>query len=125
MNESPGVLLRRSMSSEAGVEREGEGPSISVMSKKALPFVMKSGEEEIDQAGIGELPDLVDHAVLVGDRKIGDGEVGWVFVRIIAAAAEDQFFGGEGGVGVEHVDLLAVGAGGLEKGEAVGFVLGE
>ena len=38
---------------------------------------------------------------------------------------EDEFFGGEGGVGVEHVDLLAVGAGGLEEGEAVGLVLGE
>ena len=38
---------------------------------------------------------------------------------------EDEFFGGEGGVGVEHVDLLAVGAGGLEEGHAVGFVLGE
>ena len=39
--------------------------------------------------------------------------------------AEDELFGGEGGVGVEHVDLLAVGAGGFEEGEAVGFVLGE
>ncbi len=39
--------------------------------------------------------------------------------------SEDEFFGGEGGVGVEHVDLLAVGAGGFEEGEAVGFVLGE
>ena len=38
---------------------------------------------------------------------------------------EDEFFGGEGGVGVEHVDLLAVGAGGLEEGETVGLVLGE
>ena len=39
--------------------------------------------------------------------------------------AEDELFGGEAGVGVEHVDLLAVGAGGLEEGEAVGLVLGE
>ena len=39
--------------------------------------------------------------------------------------AEDELFGGEGGVGVEHVDLLAVGAGGFEEGEAVGLVLGE
>ena len=38
---------------------------------------------------------------------------------------EDEFFGGEGGVGVEHVDLLAVGPGGFEEGEAVGLVLGE
>jgi hypothetical protein len=38
---------------------------------------------------------------------------------------EDEFFGGKGWVGVEHVDLLAVGAGGLEEGEAVGLVLGE
>ena len=41
------------------------------------------------------------------------------------AGSEDEFFGGEAGVGVEHVDLLAVGAGGLEEGEAVGLVLGE
>ena len=42
-----------------------------------------------------------------------------------SVCAEDELFGGEGGVGVEHVDLLAVGAGGLEEGEAVGLVLGE
>ena len=38
---------------------------------------------------------------------------------------EDGLLGGEGGVGVEHVNLLAVGAGGLEEGEPVGLVLGE
>ncbi len=71
--------------------------------------------------GVGELPDAVDDAVLVGD-----GEVGWVVVEAVWGwALEDEFFGGEGGVGVEHVDLLAVGAGGFEEGEAVGFVLGE
>ena len=42
-----------------------------------------------------------------------------------AVGAEDEFLGGEGGVGVEHVDLLAVGAGGFEEGEAVGLVFGE
>ena len=57
---------------------------------------------------------------------VGDGEVGWVVVEAVRKCAlEDEFFGGEGGVGVEHVDLLAVGAGGFEEGEAVGFVLGE
>ncbi len=63
---------------------------------------------------VGELPDAVDDLVLVGDFEVGGG-----------AGVEDEFFGGEGRVGVEHVDLLAVGAGGFEEGEAVGLVLGE
>ncbi len=84
-------------------------------------FVAHGGEEEIDEVGVGELPELVDYVVLVGY-----GEVGWVVVEAVRKCAlEDEFFGGEGGVGVEHVDLLAVGAGGLEEGHAVGFVLGE
>src|SRR6266550_3008317 len=87
-------------------------------------FVGHGGEEEIDEAGVGELPEAVDYAVLVCN-----GEVGGVGVEVLGTiglvGAEDEFFGGEGGVGVEHVDLLAVGAGGLEEGEAVGFVLGE
>ena len=49
---------------------------------------------------------------------------GWVVLAVFAGA-EDQLLGGEAGVGVEHVDLLAVGAGGLEEGEAVGLVLGK
>src|SRR5207302_8710311 len=91
--------------------------------------VAHGGEEEIDEAGVGELPDLVDHAVLICYCKIGDGEVGGVGVLIFLAVgfvgSEDEFFGGEGGVGVKHVDLLAVGAGGLEQSHAVGLVLGE
>ncbi len=84
-------------------------------------FVGHGGDEEVDDVGVGEPPDLVDYAVFVGD-----GEVGRVVVEAVGAfGAEDEFFSGEGGVGVEHVDLLAVGAGGLEEGEAVGFVLGE
>ena len=85
-------------------------------------LVGHGGEEEVDELGVGELPDAVDDAVLVGDGEVG----GWRRVlRVFAVRAEDEFFGGEGGVGVEHVDLLAVGAGGLEEGEAVGLVLGE
>ena len=84
-------------------------------------LVRHGGEEQIDDVGIGDLPDSVDDVVLVGD-----GEVGWSGVGAVrATGAEDQFFGGEGGVGVEHVDLLAVGAGGLEESEAVGLVFGE
>ena len=84
-------------------------------------LVGHGGDDEVDEGGVGELPDAVDDAVLVGD-----GEVGRVVVVAVRAGAfEDEFFGGEGGVGVEHVDLLAVGAGGLEEGEAVGLVLGE
>src|ERR1700732_5430 len=46
MKESSGVLLRRSMRLEAGEVRAGEGAAISVMVKKALALVMKSGEEK-------------------------------------------------------------------------------
>ena len=56
---------------------------------------------------------------------IGDGEVGGVCFLPLAAATEDELFGGEGGVGVKHVNLLAVGAGGLEQGETIGLMLGE
>ena len=84
-------------------------------------LVGHGGDDEVDESGVGELPDLVDDAVLVGD-----GEVGGVVVEAVGAiSAEDELFGGEGGVGVEHVDLLAVGAGGLEEAHAVGLVLGE
>ena len=50
---------------------------------------------------------------------VGYFEFGW------GAGVEDDLVGGERGVGVEHVDLLAVGARGLEEREAVGLVLGE
>ncbi len=84
-------------------------------------LVGHGGEEEVDEVRVGELPDAMDDVVLVGD-----GEVGGVCIFSVGATgAEDELFGGEGGVGVEHVDLLAVGAGGLEEGEAVGLVLGE
>ena len=43
----------------------------------------------------------------------------------MAFSVEEQVVDLGFGVGVEHVDLLAVGAGGLEKGQAVGLVLGE
>ena len=82
-------------------------------------LVGHGGDDEVDETGVGELPDFVDDAVLVGD-----GEVGWV-CGPSGRGAEDELFGGEGRVGVEHVDLLAVGAGGLEEAHAVGLVLGE
>ena len=47
--------------------------------------------------------------------------LGWGFAWGVEEEVVDLGFG----VGVEHVDLLAVGAGGLEEGEAVGLVLGE
>jgi hypothetical protein len=84
-------------------------------------LVCHGGDDEVNEIGIGELPDAVDDAVLVGD-----GEVGGIVVEAVGAfGAEDEFFGGEGWVGVEHVDLLAIGAGGLEEAHAIGFVLGE
>ena len=90
-------------------------------------LVGHGGDDEVDEGGIGELPDAMHDAVLVGD-----GEVGGLGVRpstfpevCLVLLAEDQFFRGESGVGVEHVDLLAVGAGGFEESEAVGLVLGE
>ena len=70
-------------------------------------------EHTLDEVWIGELPDAVNNAVLVGDLKIG----GLCFLRF--ALAEDQVLGSKRGVGVEHVDLLAVGAGGFEQREAV------
>ncbi len=91
-------------------------------------LVCHGGEEEVDDLGIGDLPEAVDDVVFVGDGEVGCGGVGADHAAdgfAGAAGAEDEFFGGEGGVGVEHVDLLAVGAGGLEEGEAVGFVFGE
>src|SRR6185312_12098145 len=48
-----------------------------------------------------------------------------VGASVLAVISEDELFGGERGIGVEHVDLLAVGAGGLEEAQAVGLVLGE
>jgi hypothetical protein len=87
-------------------------------------FVGHGGGAEIDEAGVGELPDAVDYAVFVGYRKVGGVGV-LIFLAVRFVGSEDEFFGGEGGVGIEHVDLLAVGAGGFEEGEAVGFVLGE
>ena len=81
-------------------------------------FVLHGGEDEVDEMGVGEAPDAVDDGVLVGDDEVGGA-------RVVGFGAEDELLGGEGGVGVEHVDLLAVGAGGFEEGEAVGFVLGE
>ena len=77
-------------------------------------LVSHGGDDEVDEVSIGELPDAVQDAVFVADF-----EVGWV------AGSEEELFGGEGWVGVEHIDLLAVGAGGFEEGETVGFVLGE
>ena len=71
--------------------------------------------------GVGEAPEAVEDLVFVGDFEVGGA--GW-FVRA-AVAVKDEAFRGEGGVGVEHVDLFAVGAGGFEEGEAVRFVLGE
>ena len=41
-------------------------------------LVGHGGEEEIDEVGVGELPEFVDDAVLVGD-----GEVGWVVVEAV------------------------------------------
>ena len=41
-------------------------------------LVGHGGEEEVDEVGVGELPDAVDDAVLVGD-----GEVGWVVVEAV------------------------------------------
>ncbi len=78
------------------------------------PLVGHGVEDELDEGGVGEFPDAMLDAVLVGDFELGRG-----------AGLKDGSFGGEGGVGVEHVDLLAVGAGGFEEGEAVGLVLGE
>ena len=148
MKESPGDWVRILMRSD------GKEESVSsLMAKKALALVMKSGEEKFSmpsttlcvgrmvmpgasmltkviimaasgKAGVGELPDAVNYAVLVGYCQVGG-----VCVEIFRASgfvgSEDEFFGGEGGIGVEHVDLLAVGAGGLEEGEAVGLVLGK
>ena len=91
-------------------------------------LVGHGGEEEIDDLGIGDLPETVDDVVFVGDGEVGRGGV-WSDHAADGfagtAGSEDELFGGKGGVGVEHVDLLAVGAGGLEEGEAIGFVLGE
>ncbi len=49
-------------------------------------FVGHGGDEEVDEGGVGELPDLVNYAVLVGD-----GEVGGVGVRAIFGCAEMSF----------------------------------
>ena len=65
-------------------------------------LVGHGGDDEVDQVGVGDLPDAVDYAVL-----IGDGEVGGRGVFRVLAASEDEFIGHEPGVGVEHVDLLA------------------
>ena len=84
-------------------------------------LVGHGGDDEVDEMGIGERPDAVDDAVLVGD-----GEVGGVVVETIGASgAEDELLRSKGGVGVEHVNLFAVGSGGLEEAHAVGLVLGE
>lgn len=57
-------------------------------------FVGHGGEEEIDEVGVGEFPELMDYAVFVGD-----GEVGGVVVEAIGECAfKDEFFGGEGRV---------------------------
>ena len=84
-------------------------------------LVLHGGGDEIDEVGVGEAPDAVEDFVLVGDFEVGGGGRSSVAVGTV----EDETLGGEGGVGVEHVDLLAVSAGGFEEGEAVGFVLGE
>lgn len=100
-------------------------------------LVGHGGDDEVDEVGVGELPDTVEDVVLVGDGEVGGCGVvsgfavtddsAAVFDSAVAgtASSEDELFGGEGRVGVEHVDLLAVGASGLEEGEAVGLVLGE
>ena len=43
-------------------------------------LVGHGGDDEVDEVGVGELPDLVDDAVLVGD-----GEVGGVVVEAVGA----------------------------------------
>ncbi len=90
-------------------------------------LVAHGGGDQVDEAGVGDLPDAVDDAVLVGDFEVRGAGVFELTAAgvLVPFDSEDQLFGGEGGVGVEHVDLLAVGAGGLEEGEAVGLVLGE
>ncbi len=62
------------------------------------------GDDQVDEDGVGELPDAVDDSVFVGD-----GEVGWLggggfefFVSVELGVgcrfiAEDEFFRGEGG----------------------------
>ena len=84
------------------------------------PLVGHGVEDLLDDVWVGELPEAVDDVVLVGDLS------GARRLRAVSAfGVEEQVVGLGFGVGVEHVDLLAVGAGGLEEGEAVGLVLGE
>ncbi len=126
-----GKLGRRLVVAVALVEGQAElrGAELRVLDRGLVAvmavgddelLVAHGGDDEVDERRVGELPDAVDDVVLVGNS-----EVGGVVVEAVGAGSEDQFFGGEGGVGVEHVDLLAVGAGGFEEGEAVGLVLGK
>ena len=75
--------------------------------------------------GVGELPEAVDDVVLVGDLEVGRRWAGCCSAGVSPGVSKMRFSAVNVGVGVEHVDLLAVGAGGLEEGEAVGLVLGE
>src|SRR6185312_5209163 len=72
----------------------------------------------LDQGRIDELPHAVLYAVFVGDLKIGG-------LGRFVLGPEDQLLSRERRVGVEHVNLFAIGAGSLEERQPVGFVLGE
>ena len=81
-------------------------------------FVAHVFENFADKSGVGQFPDAVDDVVLVGDLEVGG-------TGFAVGCVEEEVFGGEGWVGVEHVDLLWVGADGFEESEAIRFVLGE
>ena len=65
----------------------GDGGLVAVVAVGDDEFLVgHGGDEEVDEVGVGELPDLMDYAVFVGD-----GEVGGVGVAAVLAAPKMSF----------------------------------
>ncbi len=80
--------LRGSLSWAAALLGVGDGGLVAVVAVGDDELLVgHGGDDEVDEMGVGELPDAVDDVVLVGD-----GEVGGVVVKAVGAVAPKMSF---------------------------------